>query len=73
MRYSVQEIFLPSGGVLIMRVAIDISNEEAEKLSTEAERLGVTAEQLARSAIVERLDRREDGVRCHDPPSGPLI
>ena len=43
-----------------MVVAIDISEEQSRKLKSEAERLGLTPEQLAKAAVVDLLDRKED-------------
>ena len=43
-----------------MMVSIEISEDQAEKLSAEAERLGLTPEQLARAAVVDLLDRQDD-------------
>ena len=43
-----------------MVLVINISEDQAEKLGAEAKRLGLTPEQLARAAVVDLLDRRED-------------
>ncbi len=43
-----------------MVVAIDISEDQAEKLSAKAEQLGITPEALARAAVIDLLDRKED-------------
>lgn len=43
-----------------MVVSINISEEQAEKLSAEAERLGLTPEQLASAAVIDLLERKED-------------
>lgn len=38
-----------------MKISIDLSPAQAERLRAEAERLGVTSEDLARAAIVDLL------------------
>lgn len=43
-----------------MRVSIDLSPAQAERLRAEAERLGVTPEDLARAAIVDLLANPSD-------------
>lgn len=43
-----------------MKVSIDLSPAQAERLRLEAERLGLSPEDLARAAFVELLDRPSD-------------
>ncbi|MEM8995953.1 MAG: DNA-binding protein [Acidobacteriota bacterium] len=43
-----------------MKVAIDISKDQAAQLNSEAEKLGVSPEALAKAAVVDMLERKED-------------
>jgi hypothetical protein len=43
-----------------MKLSIDLSPAQAERLQLEARRLGITPEELARAAIVDLLDRLGD-------------
>jgi hypothetical protein len=43
-----------------MKVSIDLSPAQADRLRLEAERLGLSPEDLARAAVVELLDRPSD-------------
>jgi len=43
-----------------MKLSVDLTPAQAERLRLEAERLGLTPEDLARAAIVEFLDRPGD-------------
>jgi hypothetical protein len=43
-----------------MKLSVDLTPAQAERLRLEAERLGLTPEDLARAAIVELLDRPGD-------------
>lgn len=45
-----------------MKVAIDISKDQAARLSSEAEKLGVSPEALVKAAVVDMLDRKDDFV-----------
>ncbi len=47
-----------------MHVAIDISEEQAKRLKTEADRLGLTPEQFTKAAVVDLLDRKDDFSRA---------
>jgi hypothetical protein len=43
-----------------MKLSVDLTPAQAERLRLEAERLGLTPEDLARAVIVELLDRPGD-------------
>ena len=43
-----------------MKVTIDLSAAQAERLREEAERLGLTPEDLARAAVADLLATRDD-------------
>jgi len=43
-----------------MKVTIDLSAAQAERLRQEAERLGLTPEDLARAAVADLLATRDD-------------
>jgi hypothetical protein len=43
-----------------MKVSIDLSPDQADRLRLEAERLSLSPEDLARAAVVELLDRPRD-------------
>ena len=43
-----------------MKVTIDLSPAQAERLRQEAERLGLTPEDLARAAVADLLATRDD-------------
>lgn len=43
-----------------MKLSVDLTPAQAERLRLEAERLGLAPEDLARAAIVELLDRPGD-------------
>jgi hypothetical protein len=43
-----------------MKVSIDLSPDQADRLRLEAERLGLSPEDLARAAVVELLARPSD-------------
>ena len=43
-----------------MKVSIDLSPDQGDRLRLEAERLGLSPEDLARAAVVELLDRPSD-------------
>ena len=45
-----------------MKLSVDLTPAQAERLRLEAERLGLTPEDLARAAIVELLDRPADDI-----------
>ena len=47
-----------------MKLSIDLSPAEAERLQTEAQRLGLTPEDLARAAIVDLLVSPGDDVKA---------
>jgi hypothetical protein len=43
-----------------MKLTIDLSSAQAERLRQEAERLGLTPEDLARAAVADLLTSRDD-------------
>lgn len=43
-----------------MKVAFDISEDQAARLGSEAEKLGISPEALAKAALVDMLDRKDD-------------
>ncbi len=43
-----------------MKVTIDLSSAQADRLRQEAERLGLTPEDLARAAVADLLATRDD-------------
>ncbi len=47
-----------------MKITIDLSPAQAERLRHEAERLGLTPEDLARAALADLLVTREDDFRA---------
>jgi len=47
-----------------MKITIDLSPAQAERLRHEAERLGLAPEDLARAALADLLATREDDFRA---------
>ena len=43
-----------------MKLAIDISDEQAARLNSEAEKLGISPESLMKAAVVDMLERKDD-------------
>ena len=43
-----------------MRISVDLSHIESERLETTAKRLGIRPEELARVALTDLLDRPEE-------------
>ena len=43
-----------------MKVAIDINEEQSARLNAEAAKLGVSPEALAKAAVIDVLERKEE-------------
>ena len=49
-----------------MKLTIDISENQAAKLTSEAEKLGIGPEALVKAAVVEMLERKDDFTAAAD-------
>jgi hypothetical protein len=47
-----------------MKIAVELSDEQAELLTTTADRLGVRPEELARASLVDALSQDKESFRA---------